>query len=68
MTQLSEMAVLAHRESGTDLLRLTGLSGGFAMLRISDRNAHLEILRDGGIIVLERQAGTILTSADFDFL
>lgn len=55
-------------EAGSDLLRLTGHAGGFATLAIADRNVHLEIVHDGGVIVLQGQAGLVLTAADFEFV
>ncbi len=53
---------------GTDLLRLVGHSGGFASLIIADQGGDLKIIHDGGTILLQGEAGTVLTMADFDFV
>ncbi len=55
-------------EQGTDVIRLEAHTGGFAALTLSDRNAHLEIIHDGGVIVLEHLAGHSLAPSDFDIL
>lgn len=52
---------------GADILRLTDQTGGFNSLSIRDQNANLRIDHDHGVIILEGQAGTVLTAADFDF-
>ena len=54
-------------ETGTDLLRLTDQSGGFASLTITDHGRDLMVSHDGGTILLAGLAGTTLTAADFDF-
>lgn len=55
-------------EDGTDMLRLVGHSGEFDSLTIADSGADLEILHDGGVILLTGLEGTVLTSDDFDFV
>lgn len=55
-------------EQGSDLLRLTGHSGGFDALNVSVRNGHLEVVHDGGIIILEGLGAVTLTAGDFEFL
>ncbi len=55
-------------EQGTDVIRMTGQEGGFGALVISDHFAHLKIIHDGGVILLEGLAGATLTASDFDFL
>ena len=55
-------------EQGIDLLRIAGHTGGFGTLAISVQNAHLTVAHDGGTIVLEGLAATILSASDFEFL
>jgi len=53
---------------GTDLLRIADHTGGFSGLAFADQGANLKITHDGGVILLMGEAGTTLTSADFDFV
>ncbi|MDA7430444.1 calcium-binding protein [Primorskyibacter aestuariivivens] len=55
-------------QDGMDILRIADHSGGFAGLTINDVGGDLEIVHDGGTIILDGLAGTVLTSADFDFV
>ncbi len=51
-----------------DSLRIADHAGGFDTLAITDKGADLKIIHDGGVILLEGQAGIVLTFADFDFV
>ena len=53
---------------GVDALRISGHTGGFASLTISDQGGDLKIAHDGGVFLLLGEAGTTLTAADFDFV
>lgn len=55
-------------QDGLDILRIAGHSGGFGALTISDVGGDLQIVHDGGTIILDGLAGTVLTGADFDFV
>lgn len=55
-------------QDGTDKLRLVDHTGGFGDLTIADAGNNLKITHDNGMIVLSGQAGTVLTSADFEFV
>lgn len=50
-----------------DVLRISDHAGGFDSLTIADSGLDLEIIHDGGVILLTALAGTVLSSADFDF-
>ncbi|MDK3074281.1 calcium-binding protein [Sedimentitalea sp. JM2-8] len=54
-------------QDGTDTLRLVGHTGGFADLTFANQNGDLKITHDNGVILLDGLAGTVLTTADFDF-
>ena len=51
-----------------DTLRIADHGGGFATLSISDKGTDLEIIHDGGTILLLGDAGTSLGAGDFDFV
>lgn len=51
-----------------DTLRIADHGGGFATLSISDKGTDLEIIHDGGTILLLGEAGTSLGAGDFDFV
>ncbi len=51
-----------------DLLRIADHDGGFATLSIADKGKDLEIIHDGGTILLLGEAGTTLGAGDFDFV
>lgn len=53
---------------GNDIMRLTAHSGGFDTLIIADSGADLSVTHDGGTILLIGEAGSTLTSADFEFV
>lgn len=55
-------------QDGLDILRIADHSGGFGGLTISDVGSDLQIVHDGGTIILDGLAGTVLTGADFDFV
>ncbi len=51
-----------------DTLRIADHGGGFATLSIADKGTDLEIIHDGGAILLLGEAGTSLGAGDFDFV
>ncbi|MDF1717906.1 MAG: hypothetical protein P1U75_14725 [Antarcticimicrobium sp.] len=51
-----------------DTLRIADHDGGFATLSIADKGGDLEIIHDGGTILLLGAAGTSLGAGDFDFV
>ncbi len=55
-------------QDGLDSLQIAGHTGGFGALEITSIRTNLEITHDGGVIVLQGMAGSILTDADFDFV
>jgi len=55
-------------DQAADTLRIEDHSGGFATLQIQDKGQHLEIVHDGGTVLLLGEAGTTLTAGDFDFV
>lgn len=60
--------VVRDFNDATETLRIADHVGGFGGLSISDMGDDLRIDHDGGTIRLIGHAGTILTSADFDFV
>lgn len=55
-------------QDGTDLLQISGHSGGFGALDFDDVKGDLKITHDGGTIILEGLAGTTLGADDFAFV
>ncbi|GAA6199090.1 calcium-binding protein [Aquicoccus sp. SU-CL01552] len=55
-------------DQSVDTLRIADHEGGFATLSISDKGKNLEIIHDGGTILLLGEAGTSLGAGDFDFV
>lgn len=55
-------------QSEGDRIKIQDHAGGFGALGISDVNGDREITYDGGTILLEDQAGLVLTSSDFVFV
>lgn len=53
---------------GEDILRLEDHTGGFGDLSFANLGGNLRVTHDNGTIVLVGEAGTVLTSADFDFV
>jgi len=51
-----------------DTLRIADHDGGFATLSIADKGKNLEVIHDGGTILLLGEAGTTLSAGDFDFV
>lgn len=56
-------------KDGGDIIAIEDHQGGFRSLEISKAGKNLEIVHDGGTIILVGEAGeTKLTQADFDFI
>ena len=53
---------------GKDTLRLVDHAGGFGDLTFSNAGSNLKVTHDNGTSGLVGEAGTVLTSADFDFV
>lgn len=56
-------------KDGGDIIAIEDHQGGFRSLEISKAGKNLQIVHDGGTIILVGEAGeTKLTQADFDFI
>ena len=59
---------IADFEQGADMIEIAGHAGGFAGLTIATSGTSLVVTYDGGQVTLLKEAGTVLTAADFDFV
>jgi Ca2+-binding RTX toxin-like protein len=59
---------IADFDQGSDTIEISGHAGGFAGLSISTSGTSLVVTHDGGQITLLKEAGTVLTASDFDFV
>ena len=53
---------------GDDVIRISDHSGGFGSLAISNVSGDLQIVYDGGTIVLDNLAGAAISASDFEFV
>lgn len=59
---------IADFAQGLDTIEIADHAGGFGGLTIATQGTSLIVTHDGGQITLLKEAGTVLTASDFDFV